>query len=361
MTSGTDTRHTLKLSYFVGLSMLVHALIIGGVTVPLPQRAMEPLPLIARLQPAEPPLPVWQRPRRQRAPTIEPVFPTPAAAVSTPELVPAPVTATPEFVATPAASAVPELVPMPQAMSESARVEASPTVPSTVEESVSPPAVAVVARLPRKGEITYTLYHGVNRLTVGRTVQSWEIHDDNYRLLSISETSGLAALFSRQRLAYESRGKLTARGLQPQYFTVQRVRSGKRQEAVADFDWKSMTATIGNPQFSVALPVHAQDIVSFMYQLGLTPLAPGQIELPIINGWKLEHYKLEIGSEEQLLTPFGTLRALPVKQVRRSGQESIELWLAPEYRFLPVRIRFFDRRGEPSGEQLVSDIRVSTD
>ena len=42
-------------------------------------------------------------------------------------------------------------------------------------------------------------------------------------------------------------------------------------------------------------------------------------------------------------------------------QESIELWLAAEYRWLPVRIRFFDREGEPSGEQLVSDIRVSAD
>jgi hypothetical protein len=29
------------------------------------------------------------------------------------------------------------------------------------------------------------------------------------------------------------------------------------------------------------------------------------------------------------------------------------------YRWLPVRIRFFIRDGEPSGEQLVSEIRVS--
>jgi len=118
---------------------------------------------------------------------------------------------------------------------------------------------------------------------------------------------------------------------------------------------------IGNPQRDVALPADAQDLVSFMYQLGLMPLAPGRIELPITNGWNLERYELEIGGEEQLQTPFGTLRAVPVKQVRRPGQESIELWLAAEYRWLPVRIRFFDREGEPSGEQLVSDIRVSAD
>ena len=53
------------------------------------------------------------------------------------------------------------------------------------------------------------------------------------------------------------------------------------------------------------------------------------------------------------------MRAVPVRQVRRANEESIELWLAPAYRWLPVRIRFFDREGQPSGEQLVSDIRVS--
>ncbi len=98
-----------------------------------------------------------------------------------------------------------------------------------------------------------------------------------------------------------------------------------------------------------------------MYQLGLAPLTPGRIELPITNGWKLERYALEIGIEEMLETPFGALRAVPVKQVRSAGQETIELWLAPAYRWLPVRIRFFNREGEPSGEQLVSEIRVSED
>ena len=361
MTSEADTRITLKLGYFVGLSVLVHALIIFDVMVPLPQRAIAPLPLIARLQPAESPAPVWSRPRAQRAPApaIEPAVPM-AAASASPELVPHAASSTPEFVPAPAAS-TPQVVAMPQAMPEAAGTEASPTTPSAVEEPVARPALVVVRHLPRKGEITYTLYLGVNKFSVGRTLQTWEIHGDSYRLSSVSETTGLAALFSRQRLAYESRGKLTANGLRPESFTTRRVRSGKSEDATADFDWSAMTATIGNPQRSVALSAEAQDIVSFMYQLGLTPLAPGRIELPITTGWKLERYEMEIGIEELLETPLGTLRVVPIKQVRRSDQESIQFWLALEYRLLPVRIRFFDRQGEPSGEQLVSDIRVSID
>jgi len=333
-----------KLAYFVALSLLAHLVGIYGVRLDLPRRAAEPLPLEVRLQPAAPPPPVLLRPR-----------PHPHAAP--PPIVPAPLlTAPPQIAAAPVFEPAPALV-------EPAEAETPAVAPPLLEasEPEPKPAPLLARRLPRKGEITYELYLGNNKFNVGRTQQAWELNDDSYRLSSVSETTGLVALFSRQRLAYESRGRLTAGGLRPEHFTTQRVRSGRSEDAAADLDWRAMTAMIGNPQRGVALPADAQDLMSFMYQLGLVPLAPGRIELPITNGWKLERYELEIGGEEELQTPFGTLRAVPVKQVRRPGRESIELWLAAEYRWLPVRIRFFDREGEPSGEQLVSEIRVSQD
>jgi hypothetical protein len=216
-------------------------------------------------------------------------------------------------------------------------------------------------RLPRRGEITYVLYLGSDKFDVGRTQQTWVIDDDRYRLTSISQTTGLAAWFSRQRLDYVSRGKLTPSGLRPEFFATERERRGKTEAVAAKFDWNALTVVFGEPPQNAMLPIDAQDIVSFMYQLGFMQLAPGRIELPIVSGWKFERYQLDIGPEEQLQTPFGTLRAVPVKQVRRPGEESVELWLAPEYRWVPVRIRFFDRDGEFSGEQLVSEIRVSED
>ena len=72
-------------------------------------------------------------------------------------------------------------------------------------------------------------------------------------------------------------------------------------------------------------------------------------------------YEFDISGEETIDTLLGTLKALPVKQVRKPGEESIELWLAPQYRYLPVRLRFIDREGNPSGEQIASDIDVSRD
>lgn len=325
-----------KLAYFVALSLLAHLLIIYGVPFELPRRAADPLPLEARLRPAEPLPPVFPHPRPAATPVPEPVA------------------------AAPLPAAPPALDPAPQAAPEASANEALPAAPAAVESKPAP-VPPLARRLPHKGEITYALYLGNDKFNVGSTRQTWVIDDGRYRLTSVSKTTGLARLFSRQHLEYVSLGKLTANGLRPEYFGTERLRSGKTEAASAKFDWDALTVTFGEPARTAALPADAQDIVSFMYQLGSLSLAPGRVELPITNGWKLERYELEIGIEEQLQTPFGTLRAVPVRQLRRPGQESVELWLAPEYRWLPVRIRFFDRQGEPSGEQLVSEIRVSDD
>ena len=342
--SVTNNRVMRKLGWFVALSLLAHLWFIYGVPFELPRFESAPRTLEARLEPAPPLPPVLPRvaPAPSRKPATEP-----NASAPLPDAVPSSA-AVARAQPAPAASETPEAPPAPPPVVADAKPAAQPAPP-------------LARRLPRKGEIVYALYLGNDRFNVGRTTQTWEISGDSYRLASVSETTGLAALFSRQRIAYESRGRLTESGLQPEHFTTQRVRSGKSEDATAEFDWRAASAAVGNPPRRVALPADAQDIVSFMYQLGLVPLTPGRIELPITNGWKLERYELDIGIEEMLETPFGALRAVPVKQVRRAGQETIELWLAPAYRWLPVRIRFFNREGEPSGEQIVSEIRVSED
>lgn len=327
-----------KLGWFVALSVCAHLWLLYGVPFELPRFKPAPPALQARLLPADPLPPVL--PRAQSKPA-----PGPTTASGVPSLPPVD---TPDFAA-------------PRSAPEPAAPEAPAAPPVAGTKPVALPAPPLARRLPRKGEISYVLYFGNDKLAVGQTTQSWELSGDRYHLTSLSETTGLAALFSRQRIAYESHGRLTADGLKPERFTNERVRFGSSEKASADFDWAKATVAIGNPPRSITAPADAQDLVSFMYQLGLLPLTPGRIELPITNGWKLERYELDIGSEEIVETPFRALRAVPVKQVRRAGQETIELWLAPAYRWLPVRIRFFNREGEPAGEQVVNDIRVSED
>lgn len=337
-----------KLALFALLSVLVHMIIVADIRLPLSWQQVDAPPLRVRLQAAL---------------TLPPVLPR--VVMPTPQSAPLPA----NTVRAPRAT---DQMTSPFTADEeraSATVTAATNTTATGAEATAPePAASTTAdsnkpvlarRLPRQGEITYQLFLGNNRFNVGSTVQSWSIQEDRYRLSSRSETSGLAALFSRQAMTYVSSGRLTSGGLRPDTFSNERQRGGNKDSATAHFDRIAQTITFGNPPRSLPLNENAQDLVSFMYQLGLLPLTPGRLEIPITNGWKFERYELEIGREETLQTPFGEIRAVPVKQVRRAREESIELWLAPAYRWLPVRIRFFDREGEPSGEQLVNDIKVS--
>ncbi len=236
--------------------------------------------------------------------------------------------------------------------------------------AATPPAAAAVAtpaapypepvrKLPARGRITYDLYLGSDRFLVGRTIQDWNVNGNRYQLTSVAHTVGLAALV-RYRLSYTSHGTVTPHGLQPQSFDFVRERHSEIEQAHAQFDWKRMTITLSTPDNRRTIPLKpgAQDLMSFAWQLAQMPLKPGMIHMPITNGKNLDDYALRIGAHETVKTPLGDIDTIPVRQVPTPGEESLEVWLAPQYRYLPVKVQFFGRDGDLSGEELITDIRV---
>lgn len=328
----------------IAVSLLLHLFALSGTWLGVPASGgPAPRALEARL--LSPPPPPAAQPRKP--PVVAPrrsVPPEPLAAA-------APVFA-PEPEAVAAIPAEPEAAPLPDA----------PTAAPVVAEKPAPqPASPPLRALPGKGSITYTLYLGADRFSVGKAVQSWEVVGDVYKLGSMAETTGLVDLFRSQRLNYLSEGKVTAQGLRPQTFLMSRTRRGRTEAARAEFDWGAAKIMLGRvpEQRALALPPNSQDFISFMYQFSLAPPAPGRTRVAITNGSRLETYELEVLELENIETPLGVLSALPIKQVRRAGEESIEVWLAADYRYLPVKVRFIDREGNPAGEQIVSEIRIS--
>jgi len=248
-------------------------------------------------------------------------------------------------------SAEPEPVaeaPAPAADGPQARA-AAPELP--------PPALS----LPKKGRITYELTFGSERFSVGKAVQSWELNAKTYMLANDAETTGIVDVFRPQRLRSLSRGSVTRNGLKPASFMTSRTRRGQTEAAQASFNWEAGSLSYGSARerASAPLPAGTQDLMSFVYQLAIAPPAPGSYRLPITTGTRFDTFDIEVLAEESIETPLGVVRALPVKQVRRAGAESIEIWLAAEYRYLPVKIRYFDRQGSPTVEQVASEIRIS--
>lgn len=235
-------------------------------------------------------------------------------------------------------------------------------VAAAPEPEVAPEPAPAARKLPRKGRITYDMLYGRDGFPAGRTVQTWEAGEGRYLLASHSETIGIVDLIRSQYRTYSSRGAVTREGLKPESFKMVRNRGRGRpnEEASAQFDWTQATITLSRAaeQRQVKLPPRSQDLLSFIFQLSLDPPAPGRLSQVVTTGSRIEVYELEVLREEVIDTPLGMMRALPIKQVRKGNEESIELWLALEYRYLPVKLRFFDKQGEPQGEQVVADIRL---
>lgn len=335
------------------LSGAAHAatLVFAGLELPPPPLDLPPLAVrVVRLQEADLPAPVAVRrnglARREagRVPIRTDPVPGPTVPSETAEL------EVPVF----ADGTAPDLLPASE-----------PVIVATAPAAVSDftPAPDALPAFPRRGRISFDIVYGTDGFPVGRTEQKWQIDGVRYQLASHSQTTGLIDVVRSQHRTYLSKGEVTPKGLRPDTFLMSRNRGRGSEEARALFDWGHGTVMLGaaNAQREHPLPPGSQDLVSFMYQLALDPPRPGRTTVSVTNGSRLETYELDVRAEEKIETPLGVMRALPIRQVRRARAESIELWLATEYRHLPVRIRFYGRDGEPAGEQIVTEIRLTED
>jgi hypothetical protein len=336
-----EARRRAVIAAALGASLAAHAALLAGVPLALLWTAPESVPvppLEARLVPAPPvarAMPQARKPAARSAPQVVPAAPAVLAAPKGDVSFPTTAIATAETEPPEAGSA--DTAPVSSA--------AAPAGPA--------PANGVARTLPPRGEISYVI-------TLGEAVSRWEIGERDYRVETLAQTAGFAALFRPQTGAYVSTGRVTEAGLQPERFTASRTRSGRTSEATALFDWTAHDIEYGPPGAARHAPLAplAQDIVSLAYHLAMLPLMPGRMDIALTNGWKIEHYAVEIGAEEPLETPVGVLRAIPVRQARTAGQRGLEIWLAPALHMLPVRIRMIDRDGGMAGEQVVSAVRI---
>lgn len=228
---------------------------------------------------------------------------------------------------------------------------------STAQSAAAPklktqaaPAVSPAPTLPRKGKVRFSLARGVDGLVLGQVVYSWEHDGQAYKLQSVTETTGLAALLKPMRVVQSSQGEVTETGLRPREFRHERVKGLD----TASFDWKRRVVSYEGREEKIV--AGTQDMLSLYWQLVLLGVKRGPLELPIATGHKLENYRFEIVGEESVPLPAGKRNAVRMKS-RSSGDDTIEVWIVPELSGLPARIRFTDRKGEVF-DQLVQEIAI---
>jgi hypothetical protein len=312
-------------------SLLLHVGLLGGLSWTLPpwHASFESPPIEARLMPVPPvvapPPPAAKPPSRPPHPKPSPP-PEPraeaVAAVVEPEVVAA------------TAEAEPGVAP-PDALHVAEPAPAS--APAAEPEAAFPPLNVLPQRLDLRFQVRYGLASGEQTLV-------WINEGERYTLTSVAAATGLAGVFYSGRLVQTSRGRITARGLQPEEFWDQR---GSKHSS-ARFDAANNMLTL-NP--SKGAPRHfaysgqVQDALSLFFQLALTaPPADGQQTYTVFNGKKLRNYAYRVEGEETLETVLGPLRTLHL--ARLAGADGrFEIWLAIDRYYLPVRVLRSDDKG----------------
>lgn len=331
---GLPERPAARIALAIGLSLLVHAIVLFSPLVELPKSEVPLPPLTAKLEPlpriAPPPAPK-KKPRPKPKPVEEAVTPVREAEPETPS----------QEAAEPETASEEE----PQADAESR--------PADVPVEQARPL------LPKHAQLTFAVYQGNGGMQLGEAIHRLDIEEGRYTLKAVTQTTGLASIFKTYVLTQSSQGQVDAQGLQPHSFAEEKKQARGTQSLSAEFDWAAQKLHFSHGG-EIGLPEQAQDILSFLYQLSQMPTANREsVPLRISNGKKLEYYELEIGAEEEIATPLGKLRALPLRKLHAPGEEGQEIWLGLEYRLLPVKVRHIDRAGEIAGEMVISDIRVS--
>lgn len=310
----------------LALSLLLHLafFVAPGWRLPTLEGPSEPARLDAQLVPVErrvmaPPSRPKAKPHAPRRALAQP-SPRPAFALAPP------VAAAPEAVSVAPPSAAPEAVP----------AELPGPVLAVPAELPPPPPPP----LPRRGHIRFSVSRGDQGFVIGQAVHRWSHDGKTYVLNSVTETTGIAALFRSARVEQTSEGEIADTGLRPSQYHTER--NGVAAEA-ASFDWQGHKLTFSGGREAPLLP-GAQDVLSLFYQLGQQlPAVPG--EVMIATGKKFEPYDFVVQGEEKLPLRFGEQRVLHLKSVGEGG-EATEIWLGMDLRGLPLKVRYTDRNGD---------------
>ncbi|HVE49016.1 MAG TPA: DUF3108 domain-containing protein [Casimicrobiaceae bacterium] len=301
--------------------------------------------------------------------TIRELPPPPTAAPPPPPKAPAPrkpPARKPAAPSTPAPAAAPAPVASQEASAapsaEAAQSDAGPTqgapapaeAPAALAEDVAPAAPVVpIKTLPPRVDLAYKVFYGAG-FWIGSATYRFEHSGNRYRIATVGEARGLAALLLRGKGRMESSGLITRAGLQPHEFVVDKFNA--RGAERADFDWESGVATLhGDKVAPLELPTY--DILALMWQFYFQPPQSTRQDFALATTRRLMRASVARERNETIQWGRGDIETEVWHRTSDDGKTEAYVWLAPSMRWLPIKMRVISTtRG--TVEALLDQIRV---
>jgi len=343
-----------RLLFALAVSVLLHLLLAGGLRSFDHERLPDERRTIraALLAPPAPPPP-------KAEPTPSPVAEATPLPVQAPKRPPRPRSPKPEPVALPEPEPEPALPPQP-APNDSPVTDDGESQDAIGDRELLDRAIAEGALPDRddtagltaqravvsEAKLEFAVFRG--ELAIGETRYHW-VHDgSDYQMDQVTETTGLAGLLKPLRVEQRSTGEVTAEGLKPQRY-VSRATQGKATEEEVVFDWDGNRVMLraGTKQSDHALSPGAQDMLSLWLEIIWRAQYGGDFDFTLATGKRYTPRWFVADPElDSLDTAVGRQLVKRLQARAQAGDNQIEVWLAPNLRWLPVLIRFTDRKGD---------------
>ena len=339
-------------------SLLVHLILGAFATVEPPDEKM--LPLTARfMQLPPPPVPVAAV---KPAPKAKPktAKPRPATAPESPVAI---AVADPVVEALPAAESAPPVAP---AVAE-AKPEPAPE-PTPIPPAVEPPPTPPPARMPpKKIELGYIAYLGEQKFEVGPINLKFTHDNGRYNLKVTGRGRGLAALLYPGTFTGESVGMITNEGLRPDKFTEERGNPDKRREITFDHEKRVLNIPDKEP---IPFEGSPHDALTWIVQFYFAMPKGDAVTLSVGTSRRVDVYTLTRIGEEEIDAPTGdvdpatgtrTMKKVKTelwKGARKPDADgkpvgSAQFWLAPEWHYVPFRLKVVSPQGRSASFDLV--------
>ncbi|GAC1369782.1 MAG: hypothetical protein NVS3B3_03660 [Aquirhabdus sp.] len=160
--------------------------------------------------------------------------------------------------------------------------------------------------------------------------REWHMEGRQY---SIVDTTTLLGF----KFSAISDGAINEQGLQPKSFQILVNNDINR---FATFDRTSMTMSYGKPSKPKKMPFNStvQDISSIGFQMALVYIDKAQ-DVQVTAGTGIYTIKMQLVAEEKIRLPVGIVRTLHIHGQTISGDAAADVWLAPDYRNMPVKVK----------------------
>lgn len=185
----------------------------------------------------------------------------------------------------------------------------------------------------------------VKGMTIGNMTASLSYSGNQYKYYKSSKATGLASLFSGDKITDNVAGTFAGEVLQPAYYVF--MHKSKRKDIQDNIRFQTATFVIEHykkKSYKLEVPQGTLDRSSMELAFA-RDIASGkqQFSYSLIDSGKLKNYAFIDQGQEEISLPAGSYNCRKFQVKREGKSRKTTLWLAKETSYIPVKIEHVEK------------------